>query len=669
MHTGTTSHSRRLFLRIAAVAAVATAVVFHVFGGIGPLRWLEAGSYDARVRWASRYEQPDPRIVIIDIDNPSFDILKDKMGRWPWTRRVWTETIRYVAQGKPKAIALDIKFGGSEDAAVDREFAEVIHNAGRVVLAYSFDDATVEGEATETQSRMAVLARERQPYKKGDAAEFYQAAAVTPNVPLPMLADSAAALGCINSHFDSDGVVRRVPLRCRVGESEYRAFPVALAEVATRKILHAENGAFYLGVDKDFGFLDDESRMILRWRGASPYPRIPLWRVICSIYPDQCQNNDTRYAPDFFKDKIVLLGASFSGSFELHPSPFNKADNAGVPGILVHATAIDDLLHAQSMRPSSPGVNTVLIAGMAALGAVIVFFTDGTLLTLGLVVLVGAVFTVANALSFRAAFWMPLTTPLLVLATSVVGTGVAKFATTGRDLRRTRAALDRYMSPQLVAHVMEHPEYMTSEGERRELTIFFSDIRSFTTLTEKSEPSELIALLNDYLTAMTDIIFKYDGVVDKFIGDGILAHWGAFNPGKNHAELAARASLEMLESLRQLNARGAEIGRPPLAIGIGLNTGEVIFGNVGAGKKIELTVIGDPVNLASRLEGLNKEFKTSIIISEFTQARLGDLAIVRPLGGVKVKGKTIETEIYELQGLREDAAVLSEPVPMGAGNE
>jgi adenylate cyclase len=181
-------------------------------------------------------------------------------------------------------------------------------------------------------------------------------------------------------------------------------------------------------------------------------------------------------------------------------------------------------------------------------------------------------------------------------------------------------------------------------------------VRNFTTLTERSDPAELIQLLNEYLAEMTDVIFKHDGVVDKFIGDGILAYWGAFTPGKNHALLAARASLEMLVRLERLNQRWAAQGRNTIAIGIGLNTGEVIFGNVGSGKKIEFTVIGDPVNLASRLEGLNKEYKTSIIISDTTLARLGDAAQTRPLGSVKVKGKTIETPIFELQSLAEAAA-------------
>jgi len=210
--------------------------------------------------------------------------------------------------------------------------------------------------------------------------------------------------------------------------------------------------------------------------------------------------------------------------------------------------------------------------------------------------------------------------------------------------------LERYVAPQLVKYVMANIEQMNLNGDKRELTILMSDVRNFTTMTEKAEPMQLIALLDDYLAAMTEIIFKHNGIVDKFIGDGILAYWGAFTPDHNHAKEAAQAALEMIEKVKELNAHWATQGKGPIAIGIGVNTGCVIFGNIGRGKKIEFTVIGDPVNLAARLESLNKEFHTSIIVSEATRSRLGDEAQVRALGGVKVKGKTVETTVYELQG-------------------
>jgi len=261
------------------------------------------------------------------------------------------------------------------------------------------------------------------------------------------------------------------------------------------------------------------------------------------------------------------------------------------------------------------------------------------------------IFFAGNVALFGAShFVLPLIVPCITLALSYSGASTARYVTTGRELRQTRGVLERYVAPQLVKYVMANIEQMNLNGDKRELTILMSDVRNFTTMTEKAEPMELIALLDDYLAAMTEIIFKYNGIVDKFIGDGILAYWGAFTPEENHAEDAALAALEMIEQLAQLNQRWQEQGKQPIAIGIGINTGKVIFGNIGKGKKLEFTVIGDAVNLASRLEGLNKEFHTSIVIGEETRLRLGNNMDVRCLGGVKVKGKTIETQVYELRG-------------------
>jgi adenylate cyclase len=198
---------------------------------------------------------------------------------------------------------------------------------------------------------------------------------------------------------------------------------------------------------------------------------------------------------------------------------------------------------------------------------------------------------------------------------------------------------------------MDKLDTIRFEGEKRRLTILFSDVRGFTTLTEQSDPVELLQQLNEYLEAMTEIIFRHDGIVDKFIGDGIMAHWGAFTPDRPNARLAARAALEMFDALAGLNRKWLARGRPELDIGVGLNTAEVIFGNVGTGKKVDYTAIGDGVNLASRLESANKEYHTHIIVSAATLAELGTDAQVRPLGSIVVKGKTVGVGIFELLGL------------------
>jgi adenylate cyclase len=390
-----------------------------------------------------------------------------------------------------------------------------------------------------------------------------------------------------------------------------------------------------------------------REAGSFAYDRIPIWNLFCSMPEWHCPPEVHRYPAEFFKNKIVIVGASAAGTYDAHPTPFGTV----APGMLAHATAIDNLLHGQAIRPAPFWLGTVAIIVLAALGSGILIHIHSGLRALPVLIVVAIVYSVISiALFGMADYWLPMVAPLSALIVAYIASGAVRYTTTGRELRRTRGTLDRYVAPQLVDYVLEHINDVNLAGEKRELTIFFSDVRNFTTLTEGTPPMELIALLNEYLAAMTEIIFKYEGIVDKFIGDGILAHWGAFTPGKNHAQLAAQASLEMLQRLQELNIKWASEGRKQLAIGIGLNTGEVIFGNVGAGKKIEFTVIGDAVNLAARLESLNKEYGTAIIVSEFTLAKLGNMAVVEPLGGVKVKGKTVETQIFELQALAGQSA-------------
>jgi adenylate cyclase len=247
---------------------------------------------------------------------------------------------------------------------------------------------------------------------------------------------------------------------------------------------------------------------------------------------------------------------------------------------------------------------------------------------------------------------------MLAATLSFTGNMGWRYLTVDRELARTRGTLERYVSPQLVRQVMDNLDSIRFDGDKKKLTILFSDVRGFTTLTEKSDPVELLQQLNEYLEAMTEIIFRHDGIVDKFIGDGIMAHWGAFTPERPNAFLAARAALDMVESLVVLNERWILRGRPPLDIGVGINTGEVIFGNVGTGKKLDFTAIGDGVNLAARLESANKEYHTHIIVSAATLAELGGNARSRPLGSIVVKGKTVEVQIHELLAIKHTAVDL-----------
>ncbi len=643
------SRAQKLFQRGAALAAVVAAILFIGIENTRPMQWLETGTYDARMKWSLNPERADKSILIVDVDNPSFEILKESFGRWPWTRMAWAGAIDYIADGHPRVIAFDFKFGGSEDEKVDKAFAESIRNGGNVLLGFSFDPAQIEDVPDVKNRKLALLAREAQ--RGGHIlGEPFPPAENSLNVPLDILATASAGMGCVNAVYDEDGAVRRMPLGCNYGDLAFRTL-----DTRTVDYVRGHDASRFIR-DGRYGDstgeripVDPDGRLLLWFHGLphGTYTRIPFWKLVCSAAPDSCENFKEPIPASYFKDKIVLVGASASGSFELHATPVGDA-----PGVFDRATAIDNLLHSDGVLVAPRWQHWVLIGVMAVLGWLVLTRLGVGVVGAPVMLAILGVYVVMAAAIFRVEhLWLPVVAPLSAGALAYVGAGGVRYVTTGRELRATRHALERHMSPQLAQYALEHGDVLT--GERRELTIFFSDIRSFTTLTEslRDEPDKLLALLNEYLTAMTEIIFKYEGVVDKFIGDGILAHWGAFTEGKNHALLAAQASLEMLDRLKEMNADWAAQGRDQLAIGIGLNTGEVTFGNVGAGRKTEFTVIGDPVNLASRLEGLNKEHHTSIIISEFTLEHLRGLVQVRPLGGVKVKGKTIETQIFELQGL------------------
>ena len=609
----------------------------------GSLDWLEDRSSDVR---AKRTADPpgDRDIVFVDIDNASYSSLTRKLGKWPWTRRVWTELVRYLNRGQPRLILFDVLFSGSESAA-DPGFADVLQKAGNVVLPFAFVSGKIDADASVfTPPATAAVHLDGPP--RGLAlgrSDWYL------NAPEKSLEAAVARTGSNLGAADADGITRRLPLIVRYDGRDWSTVWLS----AALRVRGAGANPKYEGSDFTAGPVrvpvDAQGRYVVRWHGdtLNSYRSVPLWEMICSIYPSQCDAGVRRHPATEFHNKIVLVGASAAGSYEVRPTPVSET----APGMFVIATAIDNLLHNQAVRQAPWEVSLLLLLLLCCLPAWAVLQYRSIAAPLAVTLGVMALYTLTCFFAYGHGLWLPMSAPLLAAALSFTGNTGYRYITVDRELSRTRGTLERYVSPQLVREVMDHLEEFNFKGEKKKLTILFSDVRSFTTLTEKSDPVELLTQLNEYLEAMTDIIFRYDGIVDKFIGDGIMAHWGAFTPDRPNALLAAQAGLEMMTRLLDLNKHWVATGRPPLDIGVGINTDNVIFGNVGTGKKVDFTAIGDGVNLASRLESANKEFKTHIVISASTLGELGDQARVRPLGSIVVKGKTVGVEVFELLGL------------------
>jgi adenylate cyclase len=319
-----------------------------------------------------------------------------------------------------------------------------------------------------------------------------------------------------------------------------------------------------------------------------------------------------------------------------------------MPGIQLHASVADSVLSNRFIRsaPDSTRMLAVVLAAVAiGLTAAFLSFNVGGAITVA-IALAWTWFTVS---AFRDGLWLNLFQPVLVMAVALFGGTTYRYFVEDREKRKVKKLFGRYVSKDVYNQLLEHPEQAELGGARREMSVLFSDIRGFTTVTEKGNPEELVAQLNEYFSRMVEIVFRHQGTVDKFVGDMVMALFGAPLDDPQHADHAVTAAVDMVRELGELNRKWAAEGRAQLDIGVGINSGDMIAGNIGSSSIMSYTVIGDNVNLGSRLESLNKDYKTRIIISDATRARLSGAYDIRPLGDVVVKGKTKPVVIFELK--------------------
>ena len=367
--------------------------------------------------------------------------------------------------------------------------------------------------------------------------------------------------------------------------------------------------------------------------------------------------------PDAVRDRIVFVGATAAGTYDLRVTPTSPI----MPGVEKHANVAGNILSGRFLRRPD-WVELVDLAGILLFP----FLLAGLLprlrpaVSVGAVALVWAVMFASVHLAFRGGLWLPVVYPTLALGLTFLGITVYRLLTEERQRLWTKRAFQQFVSPEVVEQLMDNPAALQFGGEMRNLTVLFSDIRDFTPYTERHPPQEVVQMLREYLTKMVDQVLGQQGTLDKFIGDGVMAIFGAPVPLPDHAERACRAALGMNRELEALQARWAAEGREPFRIGIGINTGDMMVGNLGSEQLFDYTVAGDGVNVGARVESLNKEYKTetAIIISESTYLAAQDVLDVRRLGEATVKGKTRPIVVYELRGIRETAQRVPVPAPL-----
>ena len=627
--------------KILSAAAVGIAVCVFV-AGLSTTRWFEVVELKALDHLVRRYADPaqaDSNLLLLAIDESSLDAF----GRWPWPRDRFGYVVRYLKQAGVKAVVFDVMFFEADDNAeeFDQSFADDLKAAGNVFLPMLFqaEPAAIPPEVRPRATVTAEPSDARQPVAETHAGV---------KLPIPVLAQQARGLGVVNLSADADGPTRRIPLLGQVNGDLVPHLSLAVAQyLLGADRLSIRDGRMQIGPRTIP--LGADGSLLIEWHGSLEQTyhakKYSIGRVL-QAFTQQEKGERPSLDPTLFRDKVVFIAGTAAGLYDLRVTPFSAA----TPGVLIHMAALDNVLHGQGLQaaPTWFSLSTLLLLCLASAGTFMLFRSYSVKfgVTLGLAVAYYGVVVHAFAGHER---WLELVFPEAALALTFGTAATVEYVTEGKQRRLMRAAFDKYMSTEVVEEIMRNPEAIKLGGEKKEITIFFSDIAGFTTISEKMSPEDLVALLNRYLSAMTTIIkTTHRGNVNKYLGDGIMALFGAPLDDPKHASLACYAALDCQVELARLREIWKQEGLPVIGARIGLNSGPCIVGNMGSDERMEYTVTGDSVNLASRLEGANKFYDTLILIGQRTAELAKNDVEVREIDLLRVKGKQEPVVVYEL---------------------
>lgn len=616
-------------LRMAGIAVAAAAATCAP--PMSGLPRLEGVSFDLRTRACADPARADPRIVICAIDQESLDELKKINLDWPWPREVLAGIVGFFLDSGASAVAIDLML---DDASKWREdddpvLAETIARRP-VFLAVPFTTGAREGFDEGPLRRFAIP----EDPARGRGPKY--AAAIPP---LDLFLEAAGGIGNVMTDLETDGKMRTYPPTARLGERTYPSLAWSLA-------LHAG------GATAPPPAVNADGRCALRFLGpARTYRRIPALNVFQSRMR-QAEGLPPLVDPATLRDAIVLLGATAPGLRDVRPSP----TDVNYSGVEVHATALDNFLHGDVLRDRSRGAGWRWCLSLAAsLAATWAGARRRIATSVGSWLGIAGLAVVGSLAAFRAGWWLPLAAPLTSLTIAYATSTALHFVTESRRRQGIERAFGQYLHPVLVKRLQETPELLRLGGEEREMTALFSDIEGFTSVAEHLSAAGTVSLMNEYLDEMSEVILRHHGTLDKYVGDGIVAFWGAPVDQEDHAARACAAALDCAGRLREMQPSLKARGLPALRARIGLNSGRMVVGNMGSRAKFNYTVYGDAVNLASRLEGAAKRYGNAILAGEGTVRAAGSAVLTRELDLLKVVGRQTPERVYEIVALNADA--------------
>lgn len=668
----------RLFLSERALTTVIVVVVLSIwYLGMPVFDQMERNISDLRFRLRDPVA-PSDEIALVVAD----DLALDKLGRWPWSRSTFAQLVEKLSQAGARVIAFDMTFLEPETPSSLQVLDEVGAKLGemkiespelmetlehlqmredsdgalvtaieeskaKVILGYSFGFGTSDlTRAQDLEERAEALERIR---KSAYTVIRVDAGAQAPGIltasaavpPIRRLMEATDEVGFLTKVTDRDGAVRWAPLMIRCGEKIFPSLPVRAAlrhlNLSLASVQISDLGVDGVRLGGSFIPTDEQGRVLINFLG--PPGRFATYSA-ADVVRDKF--------PEFtFQDKVVLVGTLASGI----PDDFQTPMSSFHPSIDIQATVLDNLLKERVLQ--DPGFTIILdflaILLMGFLGYRALREVGALQGVFRVVVLLTAYFAFNTWLFYSQGMFLNLVYPQLALGLVFIALTLSRYSQEEQQRRQVEGAFGKYVAPNVIEQMMGSPDGLELGGEERVLTVLFSDLAGFTTTAEHLPPREVVGLMSEYFEEMTEKVYAQDGLLKEYVGDEIMAIFGAPLPQPNHASLACRAALTMRSSLAIMRLAWGQQGRPTLRARWGVNSGKMLVGNLGSSYRFSYGVIGDDVNLGSRLESLNKQYGTEILVGQNTVGLLGDNEfILREIDKVRVKGKKIGISVYEL---------------------
>ncbi len=573
----------------------------------GVFKGLESKSIDWLFLQRGEIKSVSP-IIIVAIDDESF---KEMPERWTWPRNFYATLVNNLKKWGAKVIAFDVIYSEPtvKNPKEDKLFADAIKNAGNVILGMGiFSDVTKS-------------------YEK-----------IYPVFPINQFAANCFSIGLIHHVFDIDSHIRKSYMFLDYNKKRY--YSLALEILGAYYNLKKENIKLTykeLIWDKLSIKLYKGNQIIINYIGGpKSFTTIPFYKVYYGKGIDK----------KIFKDKIVLVGSTSELLHDVFLTPFSTP-GVMMPGVEIHANVLNTVFSGKYLKQIGKVGSFLLLLAIGIFTSFLIFNIKAWQGLFVIVVEIVSIVIASVILFIKGNFIISFVNPIFTVLLCYLSISTYKVTVEEREKRKIKNIFSKYVSKGVVDELLKNQEVKLG-GEKRVVSILFSDIRGFTSMSEKIKPEEVVSILNEYLSEMTDIIFANKGTLDKFIGDAVMAVFGSPVFFKDHAQKSVKTAVMMIKKLDELNEKWKKQGKKTLKIGIGINSGEVIAGNMGSLKRMEYTVIGDNVNLASRLESMNKELGTEILISENTYRQVKDIVNVRKFENVKIRGKEESITVYEV---------------------